>query len=91
MSTEGETTPIEIVKSTTRTLANGETITMNTETFDPDKLIGRTYLQDVDENGERFRSKIVQKLIELNATKKHKPHASNSLSPTRATTSQMKL
>ena len=37
---------------------------MNTDTFDPDELIGRTYLQDVDENGERYRAKIIQKLIE---------------------------
>ena len=37
---------------------------MNTDTFDPDELIWRTYLQDVDENGECHRSKIVQKLIE---------------------------
>ena len=45
-------------------MANGETITMNTETFDPDELIGRTYLQDVDNNGERYRAKNAQKLIE---------------------------
>ena len=37
---------------------------MNPDTFDPDELIGRTYLQDVDKNGERHRAKIVQKLIE---------------------------
>ena len=37
---------------------------MNTDTFDPDELIGRTYLQDVAENGERYRAKIVQKIIE---------------------------
>ena len=37
---------------------------MNTETIDPDELIGRTYLQDVDDNGERHRAKIAQKLIE---------------------------
>ena len=64
MSTVGETTPIEIVKSPTTTMANGETITMNTETIDPDELIGRTYLQDVDKNGERYCAKIAQKLIE---------------------------
>ena len=62
--TVGETTPIEIVKSPTRTLPNGEISTMTTQTFDPDELIGRTYLQDVDENGERYRAKITQKLIE---------------------------
>ena len=45
-------------------MANGETITMNTKTFDPDELIGRTYLQDVDDNGERYLAKIAQKLIE---------------------------
>ena len=45
-------------------MANGETITMNTETIDPDELIGRTYLQDVDKNGERYCAKIAQKLIE---------------------------
>ena len=64
VSTEGETNPIEIVKSPCRTLANGETIAVNSDTFDPDELIGRTYLQDVDENGERHRAKIVQKIIE---------------------------
>ena len=45
-------------------MANGETITMNTKTIDPDELIGRTYLQDVDKNGERYCAKIIQKLIE---------------------------
>ena len=64
MPTVGETTPLEIVKSPTRTLPNGEIITMPTQTFDPDELIGRTYLQEVDDNGERYRAKITQKLIE---------------------------
>ena len=44
-------------------MANGGTITMNTETIDPDELIGRTYLQDVDNNGKRHHAKIAQKLI----------------------------
>ena len=39
---------------------------MPTQTFDPDELIGRTYLQDVDENGERYRAKIIQKLVKRN-------------------------
>ena len=36
---------------------------MNTKTFNPDELIGRTYLQDVDKNRERYCAKIIQKLI----------------------------
>ena len=36
---------------------------MKTKTFDPDEVIGRMYLQDVDKNGERYCAKIIQKLI----------------------------
>ena len=32
--------------------------------FDPDALLNRTYLTDPDETGQRFRAKIVQKIIE---------------------------
>ena len=34
------------------------------QSFDPEDLIGRTYLMDPEENGERFRAKIVKKIIE---------------------------
>ena len=34
--------------------------------FDPDTLVNRTYLTDPDEIGQRFRAKIVQKIIEGN-------------------------
>ena len=32
--------------------------------FDPDELIGKTYLMDKQDNGERFRAKVVSKVIE---------------------------
>ena len=32
--------------------------------FDPDELIGKTYLMDKQDNGERFRAKVVSKIIE---------------------------
>ena len=35
-----------------------------TKTINPDDLINRTYLMDPNENGERFRAKIVRKIVE---------------------------
>ena len=35
-----------------------------TQTFDPDKLIGMTYLKDREDDGQRLRAKIVRKIIE---------------------------
>ena len=63
----------EIIKSPHRTeiggkdTSDGETPTHKQvfgKVFDPDELIGRTYLMDKEENGERFRAKIVSKIIE---------------------------
>ena len=34
------------------------------QSFDPEELIGRAYLMDPEENGERFRAKIVEKIVE---------------------------
>lgn len=34
------------------------------QSFDPEDLIGRSYLMDPEKNGERFRAKIIEKIIE---------------------------
>ena len=34
------------------------------QTFDPDKLIGMTYLKDCEDDGQLLRAKIVRKIIE---------------------------
>ena len=60
----GESNPIEVVKSPSRGSAHGEKSTGDDgttrdyrtpipprNTFDPDKLIGKTYLMDPQENG----------------------------------------
>ena len=73
----GESNPIEVVKSPSRGSAHGENSTDDDDTthdfrtrippptFDPDNLIGRTYLMDPQENGERFRAKVVRKIVEM--------------------------
>ena len=60
-SNVGETDPIKVIKSPLRSSQDGETGTTDkhANVIDPDKLIGRTYLQDFEENGERHRAKIV--------------------------------
>ena len=79
----GESNPIEVVKSPSRGSAHGEKSTDDDgttrdfrtpipprNTFDPDKLIGQTYLMDPQENGERFRAKVVQKIVEMEKGRK---------------------
>jgi hypothetical protein len=62
-STEGEPKPIvEFVKSPRSTKGEPDRISMIT--FKPDDLISRTYLTEPDENGQRFRAKIVRKIVE---------------------------
>ena len=34
-------------------------------TFDPDDLIGRTFLLPLTENGERHRAKVTRKVVEI--------------------------
>jgi len=41
--------------------------------LDPDDLINRTYLTDPDESGQRFRAKIVQKIIDTEEAKDKDP------------------
>jgi hypothetical protein len=53
---------VEVVKSPERPLRqDGSTAMM---VIDPDDLINRTYLTQADDQGQRFRAKIVQKIIE---------------------------
>ena len=33
--------------------------------FDPDSLVGRTFLLPPEENGDRFRAKVTQKVVEI--------------------------
>ena len=55
------TTPPEIVKAKHHDdLLNGETM----PTFDPSELIGRTFLLPPEEDGQRFRGKVIEALIE---------------------------
>jgi hypothetical protein len=36
--------------------------------FDPDDLLGRTYLSHPEDNGERFRAQVIQKVIDNTET-----------------------
>ena len=59
----GEPKPIlEIVKSPR--MSDGEPSKTSMVYFKPDDIINRTYLTDPDENGQRFRAKVVQKIID---------------------------
>ena len=61
--TGGETKPIvEVIKSPRS--AEGEPSKTSTINFAPDDLINRTYLTAPDEDGQRFRAKIIQKIVE---------------------------
>ena len=58
-----ETKPIiEVIKSPRS--AEGEPSKTSTINFAPDNLINRTYLTAPDEDGQRFRAKIIQKIVE---------------------------
>jgi hypothetical protein len=43
---------------------NGPTLERNAKFLDPNDLINRTYLTSPDEQGQRFRAKIVQKIVQ---------------------------
>ena len=67
-SASGETTtskPIEIVKARSNPEVEGEDRT-SMVVFEPDDLINKTYLTEPDDEGQRFRAKIVQKIVDNN-------------------------
>ena len=55
--------PPEIVRSPVRTKADGTKRYMST--ISPDELVTRTYLTEPDDNGQRFRAKIVKRIVDL--------------------------
>jgi len=55
--------PPEIVRSPVRTKADDTKRYMST--ISPDELVTRTYLTEPDNNGQRFRAKIVKRIVEL--------------------------
>ena len=70
--TGGEPKPIiEIVKSPRS--AKGEPGRTSMITFKPDELINRTYLTKPDGKGQRFRAKIVQKIIDNETSLQERP------------------
>ena len=63
--------PISIVKSSGTLDDQLNPLRSQAQTFDPDELIGMTYLKDREEDGQRLRAKIVRKIIETDeATEK---------------------
>ena len=55
--------PPEVVTTNFIDGADGEG-TKNMPTFDPNDLIGRTFLKTADENGERLRAKILEEIVD---------------------------
>jgi hypothetical protein len=55
--------PPKIVCSPVRTKADGTKRYMST--ISPDELVTRTYLTEPDDNGQRFRAKIVKRIVDL--------------------------
>jgi len=55
--------PPEIVRSPVRTKGDGTKRYMST--ISPDELVTRTYLTEPDDNGRRFRAKIVKRIVDL--------------------------
>jgi Reverse transcriptase (RNA-dependent DNA polymerase) len=69
---KGDKSIMEVVKTPNRNV-NGEFSGPSMYIFEPDELINRTYLTDPDERGQRFRAKIVQKIIETGKTLQDHP------------------
>jgi len=55
--------PPGIVRLPVRTKADGTKRYMST--ISPDKVVTRTYLTEPDDNGQRFRAKIVKRIVDL--------------------------
>ena len=59
-------TPIgETVTEIVKIRDTGEPKQILGQSFDPEDLIGKTYLMDPEDNGERHRAKIVKKVVEM--------------------------
>jgi hypothetical protein len=59
--------PIHVVK-TNADVIGADPSEYKAKTISPDELIGWTYLRDPEEDGQRFRAKVVRNMIEMEDT-----------------------
>ena len=52
---------------------NDQIVKRRMVTIDPKDLIGKTFLKDTDDDGQRFRSRVVQAIVEKENDMKTRP------------------